>query len=260
MAHSEPERDCLSDTDNESSSIDHDNDLSVEPVFDRQSGNNLSYYQHVAALKDLDLSQVKAEYNMDVINKNYNQQYNETIGIIMIRTTKANEMKLCGCLDIYSGLYLMCIYHSLIIVPYFYFSSIMFYSHFQTLTSDDVKLSIFILTIIFGLFRMMICILGMYLIPNFKRHKLSTLDANKFQKISTRIWLAALLICPVLCDLALVLTYIESIINTENEDIFMTETDMVIMFIIICIELLVSIYFFFVTNTFMSLKWPSLRQ
>jgi len=257
----------------------------LQPALQRRQAP--SHYEHASvqaiSKESKTLNKAKANYNMDISNPNLNKEYNEQIGIVMIRTTKADEMTIFHCLNIYYGLYLMSLYHLLINIPYFYMAWIMFYDHFEYETGEliinETEIVIMCLTITFGLIRILTFGLGISIIPKIQNEKLSELEVKKCNKYLTKLWLSLLLIAPILCDLALVLGYIQDVIGdeeydhdedtvtdklndtvTENKSLIMMGNDVVIMFMVVFCELILSIYFFFVTNSFMAMKWPNLRQ
>merc|ERR1712154_301134 len=131
-------------------------------------------------------------------------------------------------------------------------------------TMNSAKWFIMTLYILFGTLRIITFVSGIYLIPKLRRKKITELRKYPSYKYLTKIWLALLLISPILCNLMLVLGYIEDNINNKIHDESMTniesQNETLILFLSIVFELLLSIYFFFATNTFISLKWPNYRQ
>ena len=261
--------------DNESSS-----DSSIEPIDLRTpktkrlafSNINTPQNRQVAIQKSLSAHQEMVRIQSQMrLKLRQTSVMSITDDLCIISTHYADDMRVCfGCCNIYNMLYIICFYHLFMSIPLLCIGFILFDIEFivkhQLLIKEQKQLIIFIFYIIFGLLRFITFGMGVYLIPKFQYENLAILHDKlyRFYKCLVKIWLGLLLLSPLLYDILLLIEYIDDM-EIENENGIENGNDngngvdntMIFILVIFVMELLSSIYFFFVIHGFIAIKWPS---
>mmetsp|Transcript_46971 Transcript_46971/g.42060 ORF Transcript_46971/g.42060 Transcript_46971/m.42060 type:complete len:320 (+) Transcript_46971:28-987(+) len=205
-----------------------------------------------------------------------------------INTNFADEMRVfCGCCNIYNMLYFISFYHLFMSIPLLCIGFILFdihviadgdneTEHVQDLGIMDTteisesqkEMIVFGIYITFGLLRFITFALGIYLIPKFKYENLAMLHSRlyRYYKRLVKIWMGLLLLSPLLYDVLLVIEYIDDMKSQtvdhgdheteQHVDLEQNHNEMLFVLIVFLMELLSSIYFFFIIHGFTAIKWP----
>eukprot|EP01084_Bolivina_argentea_P024948 46428_1 len=194
-------------------------------------------------------------------------QNNDESDFVILSTRGADKMRaFCGCFNIYNLLYFVSFYHLFMSIPLLCIGFVMFDIDIiinngisnKLLINDNHQLLIFIFYIFFGLLRFVTFSFGIYLIPKLQYENLATLDTmlyNSYKRM-VKIWLALLLLSPILYDILLIVEYFNDL-QIENKNINKLDNTAIFIFLLFVCEMLFSIYFFFQIHGFILVKWPT---
>ena len=217
---------------------------------------------HVAQLDSPGMQRARAIYNLEMSHSessNYSQNYNDKIGIVMIRTSKADEQMVCGYIHIHRALAVMAVYHFVVSIIYMVGLCLSF--------RGDDGLDAFVVWIyVFLVFCMGLrCLFPitfsiLILMTKYKAQSVSEFINHSAHRIVVRLWSALLLIAPILMAFIFLLGFMMSNAYDQFMDLRESEGSAFMVFVAVLIDVMLSVYFFSVAHQFASTKWPHLWQ
>ena len=214
---------------------------------------------HVAKLDSPGMQKARAQYNVEMSHSyshssNYSQEYNDKIGIVMVRTSKADDYYICGCINIHGGLVLMAMYHFIISIVYTIGFGVEF-NDYEMNTFSNVICVLFAMTV--GL-RWFYPISFFVLMPRYRSQSALEFISNSGIRKILKMWRVLLLVTPI----AMVLVFIlgMEMVRPYDTGIDFQEIEVCLVFIAIMFDLTFSLYLFSAAFNFASTKWPNLWQ